>query len=361
MRPAPLLGVGIGGSMADVVRLAREVEGAGFESAWVAELERSAFVQSAAALTSTTRLRVGTAVALAFPRSPTTSAMEARDLSELSEGRFMLGLGTQVKRVVEARYSVPFDRPAARLEEYARAIRTVWAAGRGERVTHEGEFYRVTMPTFGAVRRDDDAVRPAGGPGDRGNLHAGARRGPSDPPILFAAVGPLLSRAAGRVADGLVGHPLASPRYLADAVAPAVAEGVAESERPADACPITASVMVAIADDEEMARREAKLQIAFYATTPSYRPILAMHDRESIYAGLRRAFVRGDLEAMVALVDDELCDAIAATGSAATVRDRVRAWSDVAGRLILAGPWYAIPASRAAENTAAIVEAFRAR
>lgn len=347
MTGAPLLGVGIGGSMSDVVRLAREVEAAGFESAWVAELERSAFVQSAAALAATSALRVGTAVALAFPRSPTTTAMEARDLAELSGGRFLLGLGTQVKRVVEARYSVAFDRPAARLEEYARAVRTVWAAGRGETVTHEGLFYRITMPTFGTVaaRRGTSDDSPT----------------PSDPPILFAAVGPLLSRAAGRVADGLVGHPLASPRYLAEAVSPAIAAGLADAGRPSDACPISASVMVAIADDEEVARREAKRQIAFYATTPSYRPILRMHGREAIYGDLRRAFVRRDLAAMERLVDDELCDAIAAAGDVATVRDRLAAWGDVAVRLILAGPWYGVPRTRTVENTSAIVDAFGRR
>lgn len=330
----PALGIGVGGSIAELVELARAAEGAGFESAWVAELERSAFVQAAAVTTGTSTIRVGTAVALAFPRSPTITALEARDLDELSGGRFLLGLGTQVKRVVEARFSVPFEHPAEKLAEYAAAVRVVWAAGRGEPVTHEGRFYRITMPAF----------------------HGPARPEARDVPILFAAVGPLMSFTAGTVADGLIGHPLASPRYLAEVVRPAVAEGLAAAGRAPDTCPISASPLVSLSDDPDRARREAKLQLAFYATTRSYAAILRLHGREAIIGDLRRAFVRGDRERMIGLVDDELCDAIAVACRPDEVLDRLAAWHGVADRLILAGPWYGIDPGRARENALAIVE-----
>jgi probable F420-dependent oxidoreductase len=331
----PALGIGLGGSIAEVVELAVAAERAGFESTWVAELERSAFVQAAAIASATTRIRIGTAVALAFPRSPTVTALEARDVDELADGRFLLGLGTQVKRVVEARYSVPFEHPAEKLAEYARAVRVVWAAGRGEPVTHDGRFYRITMPTF----------------------HGSEVRERPDVPILFAAVGPLMSFTAGTIADGAIGHPLASPRYLAQVVRASIAEGLAAAGRPADACPLTASPLVAIADDGDVARREAKLQIAFYATTSTYAGILRLHDREHLGRELRRAFIRGDRERMIALVDDELCDAIAVAGRPDEARDRLAAWSGIAQRLIVAGPWYGVSPDRARENAAAIIDA----
>ncbi len=335
----PALGIGLGGSLAEAAELARRAELAGFESVWVAELERSAFVQAAAVAAATSSIRVGTAVALAFPRSPTITALEARDLDELSGGRFLLGLGTQVKRVVEARFSVPFEHPAEKLAEYAAAIRVVWAAGRGEPTIHEGRFYRITMPAF----------------------HGPARPEARDVPILFAAVGPLMSFTAGTTADGLIGHPLASPRYLAEVVRPAVAEGLAAAGRAPDACPISASPLVALSDDPDRARREAKLQLAFYATTRTYAAILRLHGREAIIGDLRRAFVRGDRERMIGLVDDQLCDALAVAGRPDEARGRLAAWHGVADRLILSGPWYGVEPGRERENARAIIDALSPR
>lgn len=333
------LGIGLGGPLEAIATDARVAEAAGFESAWIAELTRSAFVQAAAAIGATERLVVGTAVALAFPRSPTITAMEAWDLDELSGGRFALGLGTQVRRVMEARFSVPFEHPAARLAEYARAVRTVWAANRGADVTHEGEFYRIAMPTF----------------------HGPAQPGRPDVPILFAAVGPTMARTAGEVADGLLGHPLASPRYLAESAAPAVAAGLAHAGRRSDACPISASVLVAVGDDPDAARRAARVQVAFYATTRAYAPILQLHGRAAIQNDLRRAFIRRDHDRMAGLIDDQLLDAIAIAGRPDELRDRLASWESVPtiGRAILAPPWYGLDDGTAREMTAAILGAVR--
>ena len=336
-----MLGLGIGGSLADVAGLALMAERRGFESAWVAELTRSATVQAAAAIAATTSIGVGTAAALAFPRSPTLMAMEAWDLDELSGGRFLLGLGSQVKRVMEARFAVAFEHPAARLADYAAAVRSVWAANRGEPVTHDGSFYRIAMPTF----------------------HGPAQPGRRDVPILFAAVGPVMSRTAGTIADGVLGHPLASPRYLGTVVAPAIAAGLEISGRPANACPVTAAPIVSIGADPLEARRAARLQIAFYATTRAYAPILALHDRESIQGDLRRAFVRRDRERMIELVDDELLDAIAVAGRSDEARDRLAGWHAAAARagatierVVLSAPWYGMDPGRHREMIEAIGE-----
>jgi probable F420-dependent oxidoreductase len=334
------LGLGVGGPLAEVTELARSAEEAGFESVWTAELTRSSLVQAAAAISATRRVRVGTAVTLAFPRSPTIAAMEAWDLDELSGGRFLLGLGTQVKRVLEGRFSVPFEHPAAKLAEYAQAVRAVWRANRGDDVRHEGRFYTISMPTF----------------------HGPAQPGRPDVPILFAAVGPVMSRTAGAVADGVIGHPLASPRYLAEVVAPAIADGLAEAGRPASACPITASPIVSVGGNVDAARRAARLQLAFYATTRTYLPVLRLHDREAIQGDLRRAFVRRDHDRMTELIDDALLDAVAIAGPPDELRDRLAAWRSIPGldRVILAAPWYATPPAWERRASQAIVAVFGA-
>jgi probable F420-dependent oxidoreductase len=331
-------GIGVGGPLGLIGPMAKMVEDAGFESCWTAETTNSAFVTAAAAITHTSRIKVGTAIALAFPRSPTITAMSAWDLDELSGGRFLLGLGSQVKGINERRFSVKFEHPAPKLREYAQVLRTVWAANRGEKVVHEGRFYNVTMPTF----------------------HGQAQPDRRDVPIYFAAVGPVMSRVCGEVADGLIGHPLASPKYLAEVVRPAITEGAERAGRSPEDCKLTASPLISISDDVDVARREVKLQIAFYATTRTYRAILELHGRAHLIGDLRRAFDARDKDAMVGLIDDEFCDAISAAGPREEVVQRVDQWSAVADRLLVAGPWYGPSSGRLMENYQAIVETFGA-
>jgi probable F420-dependent oxidoreductase len=328
------VGMAIGGTLSEVAGLAVRAEQAGLESVWLAELDRTAFMQAAAAISATQVIGVGTGVALAFPRSPTITAMTAWDLDELSGDRFMLGLGPQIKRVLEARFSIRVEKPAPQMREYVEAVRIVWAANRGLSVTHEGESYRITMPTF----------------------HGPLRPERRDTPILLAAVGPVLSRVCGEVADGLLGHPLASPLYLKQAVSQTIAVGLDRAGRPADACPITAMVMVSLADDADAARRAARLQIAFYATTPAYKAILEMHDRRSLPRDLRRAFVNGDRDRMAELIDDELLDTIAVAGRPDEAADRLRAWEGIADRVVLAVPWYGMDSGRQREAIEATLE-----
>jgi probable F420-dependent oxidoreductase len=318
------IGLAVGGTLKEVSTLSARAEAAGVESVWVAELDRTALVQAGAAISATATIGVGTAVALAFPRSPTVTAMTAWDLDEMSDGRFMLGLGPQVKRVLEARFSVSVTRPGPQMREYVQAVRTVWAANRGEAVTHEGEAYRITMPTF----------------------HGPLRPERRDTPILLAAVGPVMSRICGEVADGLLGHPLASPLYLREAVRPCVDEGLARAGRAADACPITSMAMVSIGDDADAARRAARLQIAFYATTPSYKAILSLHGRSDLPRDLRRAFVNRDRDRMAELIDDDLLDAIAIAGRPDEALDRLGAWAGIADRVVFGVPWYGMSAEQ---------------
>ena len=329
-------GIGVGGPMNMIGPMAKMVEDAGFESCWAAETKTSSFVQAQIAIQATSKIKVGTAITLAFPRSPTITAMEAMDLDELSGGRFIIGLGAQVKRINEERFSVKFEHPAPKLKEYAQVMRTVFAANRGEDVVFEGRFYNVTRPTFGGLRE------PA----------------PRDVPIYFAAVNKLMARYCGEVADGLLGHPLASPRYLAEVIRPAIAEGAERVDRKPEECNLTASPLISVSDDVDAARREIKLQIAFYATTRTYTPILALHNKESIVPDLRDALDKGDRDRMVSLVDDELCDAIGCAGTADEVRDKVKDWHGIADRLMVAGPWFGPKPERLMENYMALVEIF---
>lgn len=329
-------GIGVGGPLQMIGPMARMVEEAGFESCWAAETTNTSFIAAAAAAAATESIGIGTAVALAFPRSPTITAMTAWDLDELSGGRFILGLGTQVKRINVHRFSVPFEHPAPKLKEYAQAMRVVWGANRGEDVVHEGRFYRITMPTF----------------------HGQPQPERRDVPVYFAAVNEVMARTCGEVADGLLGHPIASPAYLEQVVRPAVAEGAERAGRDPAAVNLTASPICSISDDVDLARREVKLQIAFYATTRTYRRVLEVHGRERIVGQLRSAFEANDRDRMVELIDDELCDAIACAGPAGEVQERVGAWTGVCDRVLLSAPWFGPEPGRMIENYQALVETF---
>jgi probable F420-dependent oxidoreductase len=332
-------GIGIGGPLSMVGPMAQMVEEAGFESCWAAETTHTAFITTAVAIQATSKINVGTAITLAFPRSPTITAMETSDLDELSGGRFIIGLGAQVKRINEERFSVAFEHPAPKLKEYAQVMRTVWAANRGDDVVHEGRFYNVTRPTFGGLRNPP----------------------PRDVPIYMAAVGEIMCRTCGEIADGLLAHPIASPKYLSEVVKPAIAEGAERAGRKPEDCNLTASPLISISDDVDAARRELKLQIAFYATTRTYSGILALHGKEGIVPELRDAFGKKDKDKMISLIDDELADAIGIAGPQDEVLDRVKPWEPIADRMLVSGPWYGPKPERLFENYQALVATFGGR
>jgi probable F420-dependent oxidoreductase len=265
--------------------------------------------------------------------------MAAADLDELSGGRFALGLGTQVKRVVEQRFSTPFEHPAAKMKEYAQAVRAFYGGYLGQAPHFQGRFYAVTMAPWPRIV---PPVRPA-------------------VPILFAAVGRGMLRAAGEVADGVLGHPLTSPRYVAEVAVPAIAEGIARSGRQPGDVELVQSVMVSVSDDRELARREVSLQIGFYATTPAYEPVLALHGFQGLMPDLRRAYADRDWARLAALVPEEMADTYALWGTRDEVREKARAYEDppgLVGELLLGGPWYRVDPGRLLENHLAILETF---
>ena len=327
-------GIGVGGPMALIGPMAKLVEDAGFESCWTAETTNTAFVAAAVAVQNTSTIKVGTAIALAFPRSPTITAMTAWDLDELSGGRFILGLGSQVKRVNEHRFGVPFEHPAPKMAEYVEVIREVLATFRGEKVDHRGRFYTVTMNPFPGAAAVDDV------------------------PIYIAAVNERMLEAAGRVADGVLGHPLTSPDYIREVVRPAVARGAAASGRNLSEVSLTNSVVLQLNEDRERARFEAALQIAFYATTRTYRPVLDLHGFGDLTAPLRAAYARGDLGEMARLAMP-MVDTYAIAGSEDECRERLAAFDGLVDRILLGGAWVGPDQEALTENHRRILETFR--
>jgi probable F420-dependent oxidoreductase len=332
-------GVGIGGPYAFLGELAKQVEARGFDAAWVSETTQESMIQASVVAQATQRIDVGTNITLAFPRSPTITAMQAWDLNELSGDRFVVG----PRQPGQAHHRGPLlrrVRPAGQAHGRVRpgdADRL--ADGAGEDVTFDGDLYHVLRPR---------ARRP----------RAGADR--TLPRVYVAAVGPLMTKAAAAYADGLLGHPFTSERYLTDDVLPRVEEALAAAGRSREDFTVCQGVILTIADDREVAVREAKQQIAFYGTTPNYQGVFASYGDEALTGRLRDvwATTRQDLDALVAAVPDEAVERYAIAGTPDEVKDRLAAYERHVDHLILGGAWYKVPMSRMGENLWAILETF---
>jgi len=332
-------GIGLGGPYAFLGELAKQVEAKGFDAAWVSETTQESIIQASVIAQATERIDVGTNITLAFPRSPTITAMQAWDLNELSGDRFVVGLGSQVKKIIEERFSSSFDQPAKRMSEYVQAMQAVWRMERGEDVTFDGDIYQVLRPGLGGRGRASDRKLPR---------------------VYVAAVGPLMTKAAASYADGILGHPFTSERYLADDVIPRIDEALSEAGRDREDFTVCQGVILCIADDREVAIREAKQQIAFYGTTPNYQGVFASYGDEALMGELRDVWKRTgqDIDAMVAAVPDRAVERYAVAGTPDEVTDRLAEIERHVDHLILGGAWYRVPMQRMGENLWAILETF---
>lgn len=284
---ATLRGVPIGESAA----WAQRAEALGFDGIFVTETNNDPFLPIALASTTTSRVTLGTAIALAFPRSPMEVAYTAWNLQDLTGGRFVLGLGTQVRAHVERRYSSTWSHPSRRMREYVLALRAIWAAWEsGEPLRFEGEFYRHTlMPP---------AFRP------RPQPHGA-------PPVLLAGVRERMIEVAGEVADGLLVHPLQSPKVLEEIVRPALARGAARAGRdPSEIGLCIAQLAAGTPAELEAIRR----RIAFYASTPGYRQVLDVHGWTATFERLHELSRTGGWAQMPGEIDDEQLAAFTAYG-----------------------------------------------
>ncbi len=287
---------------------AAELEAQGFAAAWSVEGQHDPFLPLALAARSTTRLELGTAIAVAFARSPMTCAQTAWDLQAISRGRFILGLGTQIRPHIERRYSQPWSRPAARMREFVQAIRAIWRCWHErEKLDFRGEFYTHTLmtPFF------DPGPSPYG-----------------VPRIFVAGVGPLVTEVAGEVGDGFFVHPFHSPEFLRTETLPALERGLAKAGRLPGDFQISCQTIVAIGgtpEQIESARQKARGQISFYGSTPAYRGVLDHHGYEGLQPELNRLSKQGRWTDMMGLVDDALFDAIAVSGTPSEAGRRLHA------------------------------------
>jgi probable F420-dependent oxidoreductase len=287
---------------AEVGAMAADVEAAGFDGAYAFEGQHDPFMVLAAAAATTERMQLMTSIAVAFARNPMSLAYQANDLQLMSQGRFILGLGTQVKAHIERRFNMPWSKPAARMREMVLALKEIWRCWEtGERLNFEGEFYSHTLmaPTFS--------------PG--ANPHG-------TPPIYIAGVGPLMTKTAAEVAEGLFVHPFGSARSLAELTMPAVNAGLEASGNSRSDFTIAAQVITATGTNEEeleAAIFSARNQIGFYASTPAYLPVLQVHGWESLQADAQKLVKAGDWNGLASLVDDKVLNTFAVVGEPATV------------------------------------------
>jgi probable F420-dependent oxidoreductase len=282
------------------------LEAIGYDAAFSFEAKHDPFLPLALASPATTTMGLGTAVAIGFARNPMVLANVGYDLQLLSEGRFVLGLGSQVRPHIQHRFSEPWSRPAARMRELVLAVRAIWNCWQtGAELQFEGDFYQHTLMT------------PAFDPGP--NPH-----GP--PPVFIGGFGPRMIEVAGEVADGLIVHPFNTRRSVEELVLPALARGRATANRDASAVKLVwVTMVVTWATDEEhaIAIGSVKDQLAFYGSTPAYAPVLELGGYDGLHIDLNAMSKQGRWTEMAKIIPDELVEEIAVVGPRSEIAEQI--------------------------------------
>jgi probable F420-dependent oxidoreductase len=310
----------------DIRPAAADAERAGYTGLWTSEVKHDPFIAVALAACATERIDVGTAIALAFARSPMTLAVQANDLQLLSQGRLLLGLGSQIKAHITRRFAMPWSHPAPRMREYILAMRAIWDCWHnGTKLSFQGEFYSHTLMT------------PFFNPGPS---PFGAPR------VMLAGVGETMTAVAGEVADGFLCHGFTTERYLREATLPTLTRA-----RPGgDLAGFEVSgspFLVTGRTDEEMseARRGVREQIAFYGSTPAYRPVLELHGWGALSDELHGLSRLGKWKEMGEAIDDQVLDAFAVTAEPdRAAAELLRRYGDIMTRMTLYTPYAIDPA-----------------
>jgi probable F420-dependent oxidoreductase len=285
---------GVFTDLARVPQLAAELERAGYDACWTGEINHDPFLPLLLAAEHTSRLELGTSIAVAFARNPMTVANVAWDLQTYSRGRFILGLGTQIKPHIEKRFSMPWSHPVARMREFVIALQAIWSAWKdGTRLRFEGEFYthKLMTPMF--------TPEPQPFPMPR---------------IFIAAVGEAMTEMCGEVAEGLLAHAFTTRRYLREVTVPAVQRGLQRAGRDRSAFQLACPVFIVTGADEDEMRCHAagvRKQIAFYGSTPAYRKVLELHGWGEVADELHRLSLQGEWDAMASVIDDDVLRAFA--------------------------------------------------
>ena len=298
---------GIPNKLARVAEAASALEQQGYDGGWTAETSHDPFLPLLLAAEHTSRLELGTNIAVAFARNPMIVANIGWDLQAYSQGRFILGLGTQIQPHIEKRFSMPWSHPARRMREFVAALQAIWSAWKdGSKLRFEGEFYthKIMTPMF----TPEPQPHPA-------------------PRVFLAAVGEAMTEMCGEVADGHLGHPMVSKRYLEEVTMPALQRGMDRCGRDRNDFEVSAEVMVATGqNDAELAAAvtATRKQIAFYGSTPAYRRVLEVHGWGDLHDELNRLSKLGEWDAMGSLIDDDMLGAFAVAGPVDTIAAALR-------------------------------------
>jgi probable F420-dependent oxidoreductase len=305
-------------SLQEIPHLTRSAEEIGFAALWSPETQHDPFLPMALVAEHSQELKFGTAVAIGFARSPATLAYTAWDLSQASGGRFILGLGTQVRAHIERRFGMSWpSSPLGKLRELIGAIRALWSTWQtGERLRFRGEYFNLSL------------MSPFFDPGPIEHPEI---------PIYIAGVNTGMCRLAGEMADGFHVHPFHSEGYLREVIRPAIAEGAARADRSENSIGLSAPVMTAESYDLADFIRS---QIAFYASTPSYRPVMAHHGWGEVADQLRELARRQQWGEMPGLIGDEMLDTFAVVAPENELAAALKArYADLVDRLNLYQPY----------------------
>ena len=291
---------------------------------FTAETGSDPFLPLLLAAEATERVDLVTAIAVAFARSPMTTAATANDIHRASGGRFILGLGSQIKPHIERRFSMPWSKPAARMREFISALHAIWACwNEGTKLDFRGDFYTHTLMT------------PFFNPGP--NPHG-------RPKVYLAAVGDLMTAVAGEVTDGILVHPFTTERYLREVTLPGLEKGAAKVGRAVDEIDVVGPVFIVTGDDDKQ-RQSAddfvRNQIAFYGSTPAYRPVLELHGWGDLQTELNTLSKQGEWVQMAALIDDDMLNtfAIVADSPADIAPALLKRYGDVVDRVSFYSSW----------------------
>ena len=321
----------------DMMDIAQRADEAGFDSLWNGEFfNRNGLVTLAAVATCTRRAKIATGIAYAYMRNPVLNATGAMDIDELSNGRLILGLGSGTRSMNEIWYGEKFEpRSALKMKECAALIRKIWAAHAGGGVKFEGDYYRLNIPAYARPYIVRERI-----------------------PLYLAAVQKGMLRTTGEIADGLVGHPLYSRKFIAEFIRPNIEVGARRAGRTVKDIDLTTLLITAISPDREQALRDAKKQIAFYASVKSYEGILNLHGWEEQKRAIWEHFRTFNLPKMAAAVTDDMVEQIAIAGTPEECREQIEKWKDVVDLPILYTPTAGVKADRVRENHRLIVETF---
>jgi probable F420-dependent oxidoreductase len=307
-----------------------EAEAAGYSGAWTAETAHDPFLPLLLAAEHTSTLEIGTSIAVAFARSPMTMANTAWDLQAYSQGRFVLGLGSQIKPHIEKRFSMEWSNPAARMREFVLAMRAIWNTWlTGEKLEFRGDFYTHTLmtPFFTPQAADLDGFGP--------------------PKVFLAGVGPLMTEVAGEVCDGFICHGFTTERFLREVTLPALERGRAKAGKTMEGFEIVGPSFVVTGHNDQEIEKAAtgtRQQIAFYGSTPAYKGVLELHGWGALQQELNTLSKQGEWTKMGTLIDDEILNTFAVVGEPEQIAPELaQRYGDVIQRISFYAPYSSDP------------------